>query len=212
MASLRKKIFPVVILAVIAGLAVWLFLDDKAANPGPLSSAHEEIGDCEACHTPWKSITDEACLACHEFSDASSLRPVIRFHEEERFCLKCHFEHRGLDARISKVDHTLFNGNLQCTQCHLDRHEGLFGRECRQCHEITSWRIKGFRHPPEGDTNCSRCHKAPGSHYDDHFWTLIEEAHFRAEKGKKKIPVQECWRCHITHKWAHMRMQHNLSD
>ncbi|MEJ2725592.1 MAG: hypothetical protein P8175_13295, partial [Deltaproteobacteria bacterium] len=171
-----------------------------------LSSAHQGSADCVDCHVPWEGVADETCLHCHDFEDTETLKSQILFHEENKYCLRCHFEHLGLKADISRMDHTILNGNLLCTQCHLDRHSGLFGRECRDCHLISTWKVEGFRHPPDKGKNCYRCHEAPQSHYDEHFWVLIKKGHFPGEI--KDIPLKECWQCHITHKWQHFRMAH----
>ena len=198
--------FVAVALTVFGG---WLFKTDKAANPGPLSSAHEEAADCEDCHKPWKGVTDDMCLECHDFSDPSELKPELQFHEAGRFCTKCHFEHMGRGISISKVDHTLFNGKLLCKQCHLDPHKGLFGINCRQCHGIKTWKVEGFRHPRDEERECYRCHRPPQSHLDERFWAEILEGHTLSQGEEiQHIQVKECWRCHITHRWAHLRMEH----
>ena len=187
----------------------WLFSTDKAANPGPLSSAHQDAAECQDCHKPWKGVSDDMCLQCHEFEDASELKPDLRFHVAHRFCTKCHFEHLGPDASISRVDQTLFNGNLQCTQCHLDPHKGLFGSSCRECHRIKTWKVQGFRHPKDEERECYRCHRPPRSHLDKRFWTEILEGHNPGSAQQvSTVKLKDCWRCHITHRWAHLRMEH----
>lgn len=204
-----KKIVSASSLLLVVGFSAWLFLNDKAAEPGALSRSHADAHDCETCHVPWKGVSAEMCLQCHEFSDVTNLPPELRFHETEQYCLRCHQEHRGATAKISQMDHTLLNGDLLCSQCHLDRHNGLFGQECRECHRITTWKVQGFRHPPEEKKNCSRCHKAPRSHYDEHFWGLIEKDHFQGQAETKPIEVKECWLCHNTrpHSWRHRRIR-----
>lgn len=209
MGPLKRIVLYSLVAMALAIFGGWLFYNEEAANPDPLITSHEESADCQDCHRPWRGVSDDMCLQCHDFSDSSELKPYLRFHEAHKFCTKCHLEHRGVDASISIVDHTLFNPNLHCTQCHFDPHKGSFGLDCRECHRIKTWSVKGFRHPKDEDRECYRCHKPPRSHLDQRFWSKILEAH-KLSTGKKleRLDVKECWRCHITHRWEHFRMEH----
>jgi len=207
-----KFVYGMAVLVAVA-LCVYLFLNEEAAKPGPLSIFHEEIDQCNYCHVPWHGVSELRCLECHEFADSSVLRPEIRFHEAEKHCLKCHTEHRGSQEKISRTDHTLFSGKLQCTQCHTDIHSGLFGSKCRECHGIKTWDVVGFRHPPEDKMNCNRCHKVPYSHRDKAFWKKIEMTHdMTHDEILEDIPPEDCWRCHTTRYWQHLIMPHPIED
>jgi hypothetical protein len=205
-----KKLYNTLIVVLIIALSVWLFLHDKAAEPGSLSRFHQDIADCKGCHVPWRGVADKKCLQCHEFSDVAMFKPEIRFHVAKKFCIQCHKEHRGVKADISEMDHTLLNKKILCTQCHLDQHSGLFGQRCRECHHITTWKVEGFRHPPAERKKCHRCHKPPHSHYNEQFWALIERGHFETETEVKPISRENCWLCHNTHNWQHLMMEHTF--
>jgi len=192
-----KFVYGAAVLLAIA-LCVWLFLNEEAAEPGDLSVFHEEIDQCNFCHIPWRGVSDRMCLQCHEFGEVSLLRREIRFHEEERHCLQCHVEHRGLRGNIAKMDHTILSGKIQCTQCHTDIHNGLFGSGCRECHGIRTWDVPGFRHPPVDRKNCSRCHTVPHSHRDRAFWEKIERSY---GETSEVIAPEDCWRCHTIRDW-----------
>lgn len=192
------------ILSVVA-FSVWLFLNDDAAQPGPLNHSHEDIQDCTACHEPWSGASDNQCLECHEFEESSVPKKEIRFHEARQHCVVCHKEHRMLEATISEMDHTLLNEELLCTACHFDRHDGLFGHSCRQCHGLRSWKVNGYRHPSEERDDCYRCHKGPQSHYDERFWNLIVK-----DMDQEDIPQKDCWRCHTIYHWQHLKMEHTI--
>ena len=60
---------------------------------------------------------------------------------------------------------------LNCATCHQakDRHYGLFGNDCAQCHGTTKWTLPEFRHPSPASQSCAQCHQAPPSHYMMHF-------------------------------------------
>jgi predicted CXXCH cytochrome family protein len=97
---------------------------------GPLSAAHAAyVEDCAACHTEkfhtarrfWptqahaSSVSDDACLACHEAGRHNSHQ--LQFFNSEnnqaKNCAECHREHRGPEALIRLPDSS-------CTQCHAD--------------------------------------------------------------------------------------------
>lgn len=88
---------------------------DAIWNPGPISSAHKNIGNqCQNCHTkPFQRVRDLACVSCHQ-----SAGPHIPSHKSlqakvfggER-CASCHKEHQGDDS-MKKVD------AVGCEQCH----------------------------------------------------------------------------------------------
>lgn len=200
-----KKFSQIFVIIVVIALCVWLFLYDEAAQPGSLSGYHSDVEKCEACHEPWKGVTDKQCLSCHDLQDALSLRKEIRFHEAGTRCLTCHKEHRMLGETISDMKHTVLHEDLLCTDCHFDRHDGLFGPECRACHGITTWKIPGYRHPEAGRRDCFKCHKAPASHYDERFWTLILK-----DMTRKDVSAQDCWKCHTIRHWRHLVMEHDL--
>ncbi len=88
---------------------------DAMWNPGPISSAHKNIGNqCQNCHTkPFQRVRDLACVSCHKTSG-----PHIPGHAalqakvfEGQRCASCHREHQGEDS-MKKVD------AVGCEHCH----------------------------------------------------------------------------------------------
>ncbi len=87
---------------------------------------------------------------------------------------------------------------LNCASCHStkDRHRGLFGNDCAQCHATTKWTLPDFRHPSSSSQSCSQCHQAPPSHYMMHFQMMsMKIAHM------EKAEVNQCFLCHQTTSW-----------
>ncbi len=163
-------------------------------DPGPLSPAHASFrADCESCHTPHKGVEPVKCIACHSGTDFGT-KASTRFHANAKQCATCHVEHDG-GASLARMDHLalldpkLWRGRLpgvgslpakarsgdpnalSCTSCHAarDRHQGLFGKDCKSCHNLTDWKIAAFRHPSVNSRQCAECHKAPPSHFMMHF-------------------------------------------
>lgn len=186
--------------------SVWLFLNERAAQPGQLSFMHRENADCKDCHVPWRGVSDDMCLNCHEFYDPSSLKPVIRFHTAEKNCVLCHKVHAPT-KKSTRMDHSLLNQDLGCETCHLDPHDSLFGNDCRVCHGISSWEIDGFRHPSEERGNCNKCHRSPKAHLYSEFRSMILATHPSIKKEDFDVDLTDCWRCHVIHDWRHLKMR-----
>ena len=190
----------------VVSFAGWLLFYDAAAQPGSLSIFHENIDECTVCHEPWKGVSPKQCLRCHTFKTHKIVRQEIRFHEAQKNCLVCHKEHHMLGPTISEMDHRILNDELLCTACHFDQHSGLFGKECRECHGLRSWKVAGYKHPPAERRDCYLCHRGPQSHYEPRFWQLILK-----DMGNKDISQDDCWRCHGIYHWEHLKMEHQIS-
>lgn len=201
------KVIHIVMGLLLILFSAWLFTNEQAAQPGQLSPMHRETATCNDCHTPWRGVSDDMCLNCHEFASLSALRPEIRFHAAERNCLFCHKEHVPI-KQISRMDHTLLHPELGCEDCHFDPHQMLFGRNCRDCHGISEWAITGFHHPPEERGSCDKCHRAPRSHDYKEFRARIIAIHPKSPPAEVEREIRQCRLCHVTHEWQHLRMPH----
>ncbi len=87
---------------------------------------------------------------------------------------------------------------LDCATCHdrKDRHRGLFGEDCSQCHGTSQWTIPEFLHPSPRSLDCDQCHQAPPSHYMEHFRMVSMRV---ADQPHAK--VNQCYQCHQTTSW-----------
>ena len=93
----RSRYWLVGLAATAAGFGLWLLLSlvvrERQFLPGPVSQNHATFGDrCEACHSSFASVRDEACLVCH----------TGRIHSDLEVgtpkCRDCHVEHRNAEA------------------------------------------------------------------------------------------------------------------
>jgi hypothetical protein len=104
-------------------------------------------------------------------------------------------------ARGLRIDHPRLNGDqsmLNCGGCHAtkDRHRGLFGADCVQCHATTQWSIADFRHPSARSTECAQCHQPPPSHNMMHF-SMMSASIARQPNAQ----LNQCYLCHQTTSW-----------
>jgi len=155
----------------------------------PLSGLHEKISACDACHRsanalPKKQgktflLKDTGCAACHSDPHRGQLgkqcarchtldvpfKQVVFDHGKSRFplmgahknlgCSLCHPDKRWKGFAFSR-----------CSDCHADPHRPTFGKDCRACHQETSWKTTRFNHeltrfPLRGKHDsvaCIRCH------------------------------------------------------
>ncbi len=104
-------------------------------------------------------------------------------------------------ARESPADHSRSKADqsmLDCASCHAskDRHQGLLGADCVQCHATTQWTIAEFVHPSARSTECAQCHLPPPSHNMMHF-SMMSAPLARQPDAK----VNQCFMCHQTTAW-----------
>ena len=87
---------------------------------------------------------------------------------------------------------------LSCPACHSndDRHFGLFGKDCVQCHSTRQWTLPEFIHPSNQSLDCNQCHEAPPSHYMQHFKMISAQV-----AGELNAKVEECYACHQSTSW-----------
>lgn len=93
---------------------------------------------------------------------------------------------------------TVSESNLSCVSCHAtkDRHQGMLGTDCVQCHASTKWTVSDFRHPSVNSTVCAQCHKPPPSHNMMHFSMMSAPI-----AGQLNAKVNQCYLCHQTTAW-----------
>ncbi len=166
-------------------VSAYLLVPPASYAPGPLMQAHAPLEHrCVTCHTPWRGVTNQACLSCHgDFikmnahahvkvagsgGELAAGKQMASFSNGLR-CLSCHSEHMGRrpDVRATAA--------FACAWCH--RHSSI---EVVARHNAPTLRpspmITMFAHPfSHADhatlisvdaLNCQTCHEltrtAPG--------------------------------------------------
>lgn len=112
----------------------------------------------------------------------------------------CQWSHVS-NAPKMPITHPRLNAsesNLSCVSCHAskDRHQGMLGTNCIQCHATTQWTVSHFRHPSVNSTVCAQCHKPPPSHNMMHFSMMSARI-----AGQPNAKVNQCYLCHQTTSW-----------
>ncbi len=170
---------------------------------------HASIGNCAQCHIEHQGpnvrittmnhvvlaqiglkLLDRAVPGSEQKQLRADLLHWVRSHPVPSSPTPSH-------PRLTPVEMT-----LNCYVCHAskDRHQGLFGQECAQCHASTQWTIAEFQHPSTRSVDCAQCHQAPPSHYMEHFTMISEKV-----AGQENARVNQCYRCHQTTSWNDIR-------
>ena len=165
---------------------------------------HADVGSCRECHAEHQgdrrpTIMDHAALAVIGLRPPKVDRPADA-DEGRRDQIASWIKQQeapggspGGNSHITPREEV-----LDCAACHRekDRHFGLFGTDCAQCHATTRWTIPEFRHPSPQSTDCAQCHQAPPSHYMGHFEMICKTV-----AGKPNALVNQCQQCHQTTAW-----------
>lgn len=187
-----------------------------------------EAVNCIVCHANNPNLLQrqptafhaniDRCAECHAEHRGGSVRPVAMDHAAlARISLAAiSRKASGSEGRVvaKRVQDWIrstprvetgaapLEAALDCATCHAtkDRHVGIFGNECSQCHVTTQWKVAGFQHPSERSFDCAQCHQAPPSHYMEHF-TMIS----KRIASQPEAQVNQCYLCHQTTAWNDIR-------
>ncbi len=154
---------------------------------------HATIQDCRDCHVEHRSADVRPIRMDHSLLTKIGLRggaktvlvpPATAGAAVRRFLAGVGGSGTATDSEV-----------LDCASCHSfrDKHQGLFGRQCADCHSTETWKIAGFLHPSPRSQYCNQCHQAPPSHYMVHFGMMDQGI-----TGQRNARVEQCFMCHQT--------------
>ena len=176
-------------------------VDNKSLLQRQPTTFHSEISACAACHLEHQGRVrrttqmDHVALARIGIQqlkgDSPQTQPDVA--QIQRWLEKASDVPQATAAHL-RAEEALLN----CATCHStkDRHRGLFGKDCAQCHSTTKWTLLEFRHPSSASQSCAQCHQAPPSHYMMHFKMVS-----MTTAGVEKAEVNQCFLCHQTTAW-----------
>ncbi|MBY0493390.1 MAG: cytochrome c3 family protein [Cyanobacteria bacterium] len=196
------------------------------------------VTKCTACHANAERLLGrqptafhasiQECSACHVEHQGTNIRPVAMDHVAlakvgARTLRRASSTDAASDTTLKslekwlrirvpdQLDASSVREALDCVGCHStkDRHVGLFGKDCAQCHATTQWTVPEFQHPSPRSTSCGQCHQAPPSHYMMHFDMVSKKiaGQVDAQVAECCGPAQpyQCYRCHQTTSWNDIR-------
>ncbi len=176
--------------------------DNLAVLQRQPSAFHADIASCIACHLEHQGRIPSTTKMDHVALAQIGLRQMRRaaVPQEKTSADFVAWLTSGTRGAPSSVTPQLQReeAQLNCATCHLtkDRHAGLLGADCAQCHATAKWTIPEFRHPSPASQSCAQCHQAPPSHYMMHFKMVsMTVAHM------EKADVSQCFLCHQTTAW-----------
>ena len=161
---------------------------------------HAGIQECASCHIEHQSTSIRPITMDHVELAKAGARTLARASQgDAASAATLKSLETWLRIRIpDQLDASAAREALNCAGCHStkDRHVGLFGTDCAQCHATTQWTIAEFQHPSPRSINCVQCHQAPPSHYMMHFQMVS-----RAVARQPDARVDQCFACHQTTSW-----------
>lgn len=176
--------------------------DNTALLQRQPSAFHADIASCTACHLEHQGRVPSTTMMDHVALAQIGLRQM---RQEPHRSVKARDDFatwlvKGATGAPPSATPQLQREEalLNCATCHQtkDRHVGLLGNDCAQCHATTKWTIPEFRHPSPVSQSCAQCHQAPPSHYMMHF-KMVSMTVAKMEKAE----VSQCFLCHQTTSW-----------
>ena len=179
-----------------------------------------QAGSCIACHAADAVVlakqstafhaTIQECRGCHVEHQGGNVRPIRIDHSvltkagwraaqagtmTGQPATDAATAIRRFAAGITGSGPPPNGAALDCISCHgfRDKHMGLFGQQCADCHATETWKIAGFLHPSPRSQDCNQCHQAPPSHYMMHFVMMDQ-----GMTGQGTARVEQCYLCHQT--------------
>ena len=156
---------------------------------------HASVQECRGCHIEHQSAAvrpirmDHSVLIAAGLRAAPAVAPLGR-PDTPGGGITRHFRDRVM-GNLSPAHDQM----LDCMACHgfRDKHAGLFGQQCADCHMTTTWKIEGYLHPSPKSRECLQCHQAPPSHFMMHFAMMDQGI-----TGEHNASVEQCFSCHQT--------------
>jgi len=163
---------------------------------------HATINDCRGCHIEHQGTDGRPIKMDHSVLSEAGFRAAHAGTLPGQAATPgtIVFEHllAGVTGRATVADGQV----LDCVSCHVfrDKHQGLFGEQCADCHATTTWKIAGYLHPSPKSEECNQCHQAPPSHYMMHF-AMVDQG----ISGQRNARVEQCFACHQTDSFNDIR-------
>ncbi len=202
-----------------------------------LNGEHRSV-TCDSCHKREQKdsadiknkgfkIATKQCVDCHEdvhegkqgekCSDCHNEKSWLdNSFDHEKTDFPLHGEHQQLSCESCHSNHKFEKGRTECVSCHLgkDKHLGLFGNVCKDCHQEKDWKKTHFDHFKDANfqlnhqhrvISCESCHrkdlplKLPKECNDCH---KLDDVH-QGGNG------EDCSQCHSEKDWKKTQFDHS---
>ena len=199
---------------------------DKDAQKELCKTCHKEVkadvNDKKGFHG---TLDEKECNVCHTDHKGRGAKIVI-FDEGKFKHDKTDFPLKGAHDKPAKVKcqdchdskKKYREAPLDCNGCHKkdDKHKGLYGKKCEDCHIDKNWKTIEFNHDKETkfklkgkhiETKCVDCHKEPL--YQNKKTPDTCFACHKKEDVHKGALGEKCETCHNEEKWKTTKFDHD---
>ena len=166
------------------------------------------------------------CTTCHKTEDWNKIKENGYNHNKTGFPLTG--QHKMVSCRKCHPTLKFDEAKSSCISCHKDVHEGTVDRDCKQCHNTSSWLVNNIRqiHQNQGFPllgehaviDCNKCHTSASSLRFDNIQSDCYSCH-RREYDQTKTPNHkeagfgiDCTQCHkmSSQSWIGAGFDHNF--
>lgn len=195
-----------------------------------LAGKHQET-PCAKCHLkPKYRETPRDCVSCHQLKDkhkGSLGKECARCHNPKAWA-EISFDHSTTKFRLEAK-----HQQVACEKCHTsqpfdavpntcvgchqkeDKHKGILGRQCEQCHTAKSWKEPLFDHGKTAfaltgrhqKVDCLKCHTTPQLKETP---KVCVTCHKKDDYHKGKLGT-DCARCHTAAAWKQLKFDHSTT-
>jgi len=178
-----------------AGSCITCHAPDALMLAKQSTAFHATIGECRGCHAEHQGAEIRPIKMDHLVLTEAGLRASHAAMAPGQPAIVGAAATQSFLATVTGQGSTAGDQQLDCASCHSfrDKHQGLFGQQCADCHATETWKIARFLHPSPKSQECNQCHQAPPSHYMMHFGMMDQGI-----TGQRNARVEQCFMCHQT--------------
>lgn len=177
-------------------------------------SAPRTCNGCHAVDDVHQGGKGTQCAQCHNEQSWSGIN--FDHFSETGFALAG--GHNGLVCEACHTRSDYKDAQFECTSCHLsdDHHQGQFGMQCQDCHDVRTWSDTQFDHSATAfsltgshvELQCSSCHNQVDQ---VELGSDCGSCHAADDVHGGQLGV-DCQGCHATSSWKHeLSFDHDLS-
>jgi len=175
---------------------------DAATLARQSATFHASVGECRGCHVEHQGLDARPIKMDHSVLTQVGVKAAHAGAIPGQPAADATVAVRHFLAGLTGHGPATDAAALDCGSCHSfqDKHQGLFGQQCADCHAVETWKVAGYLHPSAKSQECNQCHQAPPSHYMMHFAMMDQGI-----TGQKNARVEQCYACHLTNSFDELK-------